>query len=559
MKQKLQDMKCNIKDIKKYIVPVIVALVIAMLEVLGEMLDLLQQRSDGVAGIAVGTKQIVGFGIKAFLLWVIIFIVLILGWKYGKRAYCGKTSVCPVFRKKLYVWLAIVISWIPCFIAYFPGIYSYDGEPQLLQYTSGNFDNHHPVFHTLILGGCYDLGQWLQAKGIMIDGIAFYSIIQMAVLGFALASVVMLLTRRGAGRVIQWITMAMFCLFPATPIIAISTTKDTLFTAVFVMVVVKCLEMLETKILTKKIAIEICVYAVLCMLFRRNASYVALLMLLVLAIVYLVNAIRYKKWTWNTLTGCIAICFVSILLFNIAEKSIMAATSAIQGESAEALSVPLMQMARAYKSNQEDATVKYGEELYEYISPLGLSNYRPLISDGVKQGFNNELFGKEKTDFVKIYLKMFKSYPGSYIQAFLYMTKGDWQLMDNTHCEVYKDWWRNRTGYLITDATEVFALGFVKKSNLLPVVRDAYESIVTECDYRSFVPLQIIFAPATYVFVVLIGGIVLIMGKKRDRFMVWLIVGLYLLTIIAGPCVLVRYIFPLMMLSPVIVAMMWDE
>ncbi len=142
-------------------------------------------------------------------------------------------------------------------------------------------------------------------------------------------------------------------------------------------------------------------------------------------------------------------------------------------------------------------------------------------------------------------------YPGPYVFAVLYLTKGDWHLLDTSFCEVYKDWWRDRTGYLITDATPVFALEYVKKENLLPAVRDMYESFATDCSFMKFMPMQILCAPAFYVFLILLGSVALLLKKKRNFYPVMGALLLYLLTMIAGPCVLVRYVFPLMSCIPI--------
>lgn len=536
--------------VKPTIAYIISALVIAGFEILGEILDALQNaRELGIP--AFSTMSLLGLAIKGVLIFVLIAIVLERLYWLGKKLFNDKATVTTFFEKKRLVMPVMLVSWIPCFLAYFPGIYSYDGEPQLIQYTTGQFDNHHPVFHTLIMGWCYDLGQWFKQIGIPIDGIAFYSVTQMLILAYALSSVVVYLAKKKVGKWYLMGTMVLFGIFPVTPVMAISTTKDTFFTAFFVLMMVKILELVNGKENWKQQAtIGIC--AVFCMLFRRNASYVFILMIIIFAIIVAINAIKAKKINFGLYERCFVVFAVAILTFNISEKAIMSATDAVQGESAEALSVPLMQIARAYKSNQDPVTDKYGEVLFEYIPQLGLNNYRPLISDGVKQQFNNELFAKDKMSFIKLYFQMFKDYPVDYAQAFLYMTKGDWQLMDNSHCEVYKNWWRDRTGYLITDATPIFALDYVEKANLAPGIRNVYEAIVTDSCYRNFFLLQIIFAPAFYVYLVVLSGLALLLKKQKTRIVVWLFVGIYLLTIIAGPCVLVRYIFPLMMLAPIL-------
>lgn len=558
-KKKIQLNSSMVKEFRPYI---IAGLIFAGLEIVGEFLDKLQAVQLGVQGESLGAKDMAFLGIKGLGWWLFLTVFLWGLWKGGKKAYNSRPSGCRVFKSPLLTWLILVVCWIPCFIAYFPGIYSYDGEPQLIQYTSGAFDNHHPVLHTLIMGWCYDLGQWLCSRGINIDGIAFYSILQMALLALALSSVVTYLYRKGVGRVFLWLTMGLFALFPVTPLMAISTTKDTLFTALFVMLIVELLEISEGKEDWKKNGIKAGLIAVFAMLFRRNASYVIIIMTIVSAIVGLVG--RRKKVTHegrvSHLGIRLAIVFlISVVVFEASEKALLTVTDAVPGETAEALSVPLMQIARAFKSNDYEVRIKYGDVIFDYVSETGLCNYRPLISDGVKQYFNNEHFSRDKISFVKLYFNLFKDYPGSYVQAFLYMTKGYWQLMDNSFCEVYKNWWRDRTGYLITDATPIFALDYVKKSNLWPSLRNVYEAFATDCSYRYFFLLQLIFAPAMYVMLVVLGGVALIRNKDKKGILIWLIMGLYLLTMIAGPCVLVRYVFPLMMTSPLLASMVYNE
>ncbi len=207
-------------------------------------------------------------------------------------------------------------------------------------------------------------------------------------------------------------------------------------------------------------------------------------------------------------------------------------------------------MARAFKNDDNAIRIKYGERLTSYISETGLCNYRPLISDGVKQYFNNELFAENKTDFVKVYLELGKDYPWPYALAILYLTKGDWHMLDTSYCRVYKNWWRDRTGYLITDATPIFAGDFVKKSNLLPQIRALYERFASDCTFMRYIPLMIICAPAFYVFLSLLGAVAILMKKKRGFYPVFAAILLYLLTVFFGPCVLVRYIFPLMAAMP---------
>lgn len=569
MKEKLRSF-FMISSFKQLLPYILLGLVVAVLEVLGEFLDILQGLNQGLPGYSLNTRDILILGTRGVAWWIFLSVMFFLGWRGFGKIYRGRPSRFSFFGNRLKCWLVIMISWMPCFLAYFPCVYSYDGEPQLIQYTTKAFDNHHPIFHTLIIGWCYDLGQWLISKGINIDGMAFYSIIQMSLLAFALATMMKYLYDHETGRFVLWLTILIVVIFPATPIMAISTTKDTFFAAFFVLLLVSLLRLMDetdnSKVKVYSISIGIC--AVLCMLFRRNVSYVFILFVLIGGFVYLMNKIKiiFKNPSSQTLSAPIAfmkrivlISIVSLAVFFSFEKALMVMTDAVQGEAGEALSIPLMQMARAYKSNTAEVTEKYGDVLFKYVTEEGLNNYRPAIADGVKQRFNNQLFARDKVSFIKLYFKMMKDYPGSYIQSLLYLTKGDWEIMDNTFTEVYKDWWRDRTGYLITDATPVFAQRYVNKSNLLPKTRDMYENIVTACSYRRITLLQILFAPALYVLLIQFNGLALMMEHEREKLFIWLIPGLYLLTVLAGPCVLVRYIFPFMMLIPLMGSMIFSH
>lgn len=550
MKKQLSGLLNNFK-MTNIIICLIASMFISILQMLGRFLDV---RSNGL------NVSIIRIGIEGIAFFIICNLTLVLLWKGGKWLLNTKPFEKSIFSK-IYFWQPVILlSWLPCFLAYFPGIYSYDGEPQLIQYTSGQLDNHHPVIHTLIIGGCYDLGQWLQAHGINIDGLAFYTIIQILLLSFAMAYILRFLVKRNAGRIFVILFALYICLFPTMPLMAISSTKDTFFAAFFALFLTELANIYTAKkeqnadSVVASDLIRLFIFSAGCMFFRRNGYYVIVILLMFFVVVAACQVIRSRKIILlkNPLYAVAFILLISVLFFSITEKTVIKCTNALEGESAEALSIPLQQMARAFKSNDNAIRIKYGERLTTYVSETGLCNYRPLITDGVKQYFNNEYFATNKTDFIKVYVELGKDYPGPYVLAVLYLTKGDWHIMDTTFCEVYKDWWRDRTGYLITDATKVFAGDFVKKSNLMPGVRNLYERFATDCSFTKFIPAQVICSPAFYVFLSFLGALALMLKKEKGLYPVIGAILLYLLTMFAGPCVLIRYIFPVMVSIPLL-------
>ncbi len=545
--------------IKKNSLFLLCGLVAAFFEVLGVLLCGMEGEGKAYVFQFSHILMLVFTGCIAFGAAVAALYAMLHG---GRRFVSGHAERSRLLSSPGFYYIALLVGWLPCYLAYFPAIYSYDGEPQLIQYTEHAFNNHHPIAHTLILGGCYDLGRFLQRLNCPLDGMAIYAFLQMLLLAGAFTCGFAFLIRRGAPRRMLIATLLWCAFFPVHPLMAVSTTKDTFFTAFFLMVFFALVRVMEKGERSGRAEmISLCLGNLGMMLFRKNGLYIQMIMLLIFTAAALRWLLPYMKTRRKT-DGSVgepririwfelaAVTLLSICLFCGAEAALVRAVDAEPGESAEALNIPLQQLARAYKSGGETMSEEDLELLYAYLPPEGLANYRPYITDGVKMYFNNDLYKKDPAGFWRIYLRLFRKYPGSYLIAPAYLTMGDWFLTDTSHTSVYKDWWRDRMGYLITDATPVFAERFVKKENLLPAVRNIYEALVTDCVYQRFLPAQILFAPALYCFLTLFAGIAFVRQRRCGQLVPWAVAAIYFLTAAAGPCVLVRYVYPFMALMP---------
>lgn len=547
-------------DLKKCRLFLICGILVAFFEVLGVFLTGLA--ADGKAYL-LQVKSVLMPAVIGVVTAVLVTAALYAMWYGGRRFVIGVPERSKLLSKPGFYHIALLIGWLPCYLAYFPAIYSYDGEPQLIQYTEHAFNNHHPIAHTLFIGACYDVGRFLQQNlNCPLDGMAIYAFLQMVLLSGAFACGFAFLIRRNAPRRMLIGTLLWCIIFPVHPLMAISTTKDTFFTAFLLMdffLLVKIMEDGEKS--GKKEMVRLFIVNLGLMLFRKNGVYIQIILLVILLTAVLccfLHGIKLRRRAFDfsrenhaeVWIRLAAVTFLSICLFFAAEHSLAYLTDAEPGESAEALSIPLQQLARAYKSSGEQMNEEDLELLTAYLPKKGMENYRLYISDGVKMYFNNDLFRENPTDFIRIYLRLAFKYPGSYLIAPLYQTMGDWFLTDISHCMVYQDWWRDRTGYLITDVTPVFAGDFVKKENLLPAVRNVYEAIATDCVHQRFLPAKILFAPALYCWLTLFAGLAFLKQKRYSRLIPWAAVMIYLLTVLAGPCVLIRYIYPFMALMP---------
>ena len=475
----------------------------------------------------------------------------------------------------------ILLCWLPCWLAYYPAIYSYDGEPQLIQYTTHAFDNHHPIFHTLFLGGCYSTGQFLRAHGIPLDGMALYALLQMICLAWSMAKCVQFLASQRIGWSYLLLTFLWFALFPVHPLMAISTTKDSLFTAFLLLFLVSFAKLLfwtqrsgmpgdrktegklragsscqaSTGSLPNGLLAETAADGLFLCLFRKNGLYMMAGTALALLIVFLVHRGRDRR-ARILMTTLLIVCAA----FLVSDRLLVAATGAAQGEAAEALSLPLQQIARTYKSSGNTLSEEEMTAINRYISRKGLDQYRPSISDGVKQYFDNAAFREDPGGFFRIWARLGREYPGSYAAALLYQTMGAWFPTDISHCEVYRDWWRNRTGYLITDAVPVFGgYDFMQKKDLLPAVRNFYEAIATRCVYRKFFPTLVLFSPFLYCFGTILLSLCLLLQRRRSQFLIAVPLLVNWCMLLAGPCIIVRYVYPFMVAFPLLLAAAVEE
>ena len=135
--------------------------------------------------------------------------------------------------------ILIFLSYIPYFLAYFPGILAYDSYIQIGQIFANEYNEHHPLFHTLMIKGALSLGENI-----------FHSL--------------------NAGAAI-YVLDQMFLLFPFNGFLAVSVTKDVPFSAFFLLFVIALTELVfdeNIKIILNSILL--CLSVIMCVLFRNN-------------------------------------------------------------------------------------------------------------------------------------------------------------------------------------------------------------------------------------------------------------------------------------------------
>lgn len=468
-----------------------------------------------------------------------------------------KIMKCLVRRKPWQIWLIsgilIVLSWLPCYLAYYPGICSYDASIQLSQVATHTYNEHHPLAHTLLLGLGMNLGK--NVFGDANTGIALLVLLQMMALAFCMAWGVMLLTRKNiSGR---WIVLLQcLCMFyPFHKFMSISVTKDILFSVFFLIQLMTMYECIHDRKKSIRIYdVFFFVSSIGMQLFRNNGKYAMLFLQAALLLAFLFDKKERKRWGKLAVNCLMALVSGSLLLWGIS-----AATHAGQGDRREMLSVPIQQLARcmiyhggAGVMAEDDNTIESADKalIGDFLLDESYKLYDPKISDPVKNHTNTYVVRYRTASFLKTYLKLFLKYPGDYINAVLALDAGYLYLGDKSHTAVYGNGAFKGLGYVHTlwdDSMKYFG---IYKDSKWEGLHKYLEKWADENAYCRIPVLKYLFVPASLFWGYILLLLYLLMkGSYRNCVPLTLVFGYYA-TLFLGPVVQLRYLYPLMAVFP---------
>ena len=133
--------------------------------------------------------------VAALLVWPIAALLAVL----LERGYTRALRREKTFRAGR-AFAFILACYVPMFCVAFPGSFAYDVPYQLRQVVTGAYSTHHPLLHTLALGGLLQLGR---ALGDINLGAALYTALQMALLAGCFALTCGSIARQSGARAVR--------------------------------------------------------------------------------------------------------------------------------------------------------------------------------------------------------------------------------------------------------------------------------------------------------------------------------------------------------------------
>lgn len=452
----------------------------------------------------------------------------------------------------------VLLAWLPAFLAYYPAICAYDAPIQLGQVLSDSYIDHHPIAHTLLIKWALWAGRSLFGEaGGANAGIGMYAVLQMAFLASAFAYGISWLWRRGISRMGLAVVQLFCMLYPFHLYMSVSVTKDTVFASFFLFQLLSLAEIVDTH--RRRDFVVFFLAGVGMVLFRNNGKF-AFLALLAALVAALVLGKRRRLWDRLLLWSILA-----FLAGNAALMGIYKAVGAQHGDKREMLSLPIQQLARtmvyhggAGVLSEDDNTMEEGDKalIDDFILNQAYRRYRPDFADPVKSNTNTYVARYRTGEFLSTYLGLFLRYPGDYLNAALAVDAGYLYPGDVSHAYVNaQEGQAAGGGYVQTRWDElVLNEAGISKDSKWPWLFGRMEAWADGNAYLRLPVLKYLFVPGVWIWLyLLLAGWRLLRREFGGCIPLSLVFG-YFLTLLLGPTVQLRYIYPIMIAFPFLLA-----
>ena len=497
-------------------------------------------------------KLLVAIGSLLFIftsLFIILFHYLPKAQEFLLRLRIEKTSETffrPNIKFFLIVWAIIMVCWLPTFLASYPGVCNSDAPWQIGQLMiDGRLNAHHPILHTLYLYGTVMLGNLV--FGSYSAGLAIYSVTQMLMLSAVFAYACYYLTKLKAPVVITLLSIIYFALVPIHAIFSVSATKDVLFAAIVLLVVLFIIDMVRQKekfyhsiFLMVRFVIAICF-----MMFLRNNGFYMLLL-------FVPFFIWFSKKYWIKAVILCVICIAANFLYT---GPLYSVANVQKGDAREALSIPIQQVARAVRDNNGELTEEELSAVYELfdLEDVGQA-YTPRISDPVKNYFDTEKLKSDMGKYVSMYFSIGFKKPQAYVDAFLSANIGSWypdmNYPDPLAYHPYIAW----DNYKWSDYFDTEENGFlwIERQSLFPALDKIYSGFTANALHQKIPVISMLFSPGFSFWCLIIFSAICIYYKRYRYLLPIVILFALWITILLSPVSLLRYSYPVMICIPIL-------
>lgn len=420
--------------------------------------------------------------------------------------------------------LVILICWSPYIVSFSPIILSPDPSFQIKQFFGIRtkyadyavlldenvvLTNHHPIAHTLLLGGCLKFGRMLGSDNF---GLFCYSFIQVLILVSVLSLTISYMKKMGVSSKYRFIVLLIYSLVPMFPLYAMSGVKDVLFSAFTCLYIMMIHHILSTKGEGYKIYqyLAMIVLMLLVILFRNNGLHMIILSfpLVILAV---------KKY-WKPF---LSVFLITIFCSFCYSKVILPYFHITPGSVREMLSVPFQQTARFVKFHENQVTESEKQIIDKILGYQTLAErYNPDLADPVKNQFNKYATTEDLKKYFQVWFHQFLKSPATYVDAtinnvygFFYPNKTNWYVYYKYDKRIVADGFDYHYNHLsgVRNVLSSFAVIFPSIPVLGLISNIGFSvwiilTLVGYCFYKKWYSTVCIYFPALVLILVCVVG-----------------------------------------------------
>ncbi len=437
------------------------------------------------------------------------------------------------------VWLAVFLSFMPIFLGCWPGNFAYDAPAQMVQVLTESYNTHHPLLHTFMMGWAYNFGAMM---GDVSNGYQLYTLAQMLLLSGAFAYCVYYLFLKKAARAWRLGVLLWFCWFPMHAMFAISSTKDVPFAAFFLIFMIYLIRLLYDREQFKWYSyMGLIGSGVFCVLMRNNAVYAILAGGLIL--------ILFEKGGWKPKLRIASLLVAIYVIGNVTNTGMALAVNAENTDRyRESMTATLQSLGRVAAYRRDDLDDALYREICMYIDEEAIASYNPYLADLIKDAANEELLRENLLNYFKLWVKVGLQFPDEYIESFLANTMAYWYVLDMAPFTANPvDFFHNLIW--LSDVEQI------EKRGYFDLAGEFYGDLFWQEKVRETPVLGYLFRIDGWVWFLNFYFLWCIYRKSKKAGLMGAVPFMYMATCYLGPIPILRYIYCIIVLIPLLLHM----
>ena len=458
-----------------------------------------------------------------------------------------------ILERPLIIVLILLVMWLPCYLADFPGGYRYDAAAEFRQIENGYYEADFPLLHAVIVTRFYPF--IYDIFGSYNYAVAIYVVVQMILVALLYTHVFRNFFKKGINRVLLLLVLIYTGVFPVIQILVVQSGRDVMFASLLTLLAFKIYEIAYDRDSFYEKWSRPFFFGLLVVLtvFSRNNNAGAVFLIILIAFSLAIWLLNFKKHL-RGVTVLISTIIVSYIVLGHVLTALCQPLWPPQVRTTK--SIMAQQLGRAYiieAGGWSQAEVDEFESFFDMEEWATWGGYKEDTCDPTKVALLVD--ENNSKEFDAYWLKMFKKNPHIFLDAYLMCSMDMWfpasiVSADNSLEDGEKGYFR------ISPSTEEWPIEHI---TVVPVLERYYEAIGSKVSFEKIPIISMLFSIGFW-FCVLMFSVFYTINKGRKKVLLPMMVMLiYMLLASFVPVIILRYFAAIFMFSPILIVLVLQQ